>query len=535
MAKRNNSKKNKRNYKHESALLNARKGRKEAIAELENENTVYMLAQEPVYIHSREHYYKKGHETAIKILNRELSSVVTKVHAEANRLIPLLDAEVQNIVQSFGMSNWEEFRQWWAKEVQPSSVDLQTNKDALYYLALLEKIKKQATSIGTYLYIRNKGRAGKGQGMTESGVKQLINAGFVNVGFKGQYGESAGANATITKIRAEQRKDIVELSKWIVPHLVKINDKTADAIINKLKSVTGPNLDGLSGTMDIDQTFATQIGTIEEYISNMFYRELENGIIVEMDNVAAEKNKGQKDKTSKKFKADTQITMSLGSLQLSFLASDKTGMETVFEKNTGKATGYQDKFTAGIATDTLRITDVETIANLDNIDPRLNDVFLYIIKNADFFNLQDKEGKTLIVAFFAWVKLITEIVGVQRSIKDMPVVIRMFNRLYKTSDILRTFTNKRGVEIMEYVNKSYLYNFYEVYKKQNAVVLSRQELRNIKKEAMQKMSSRVTYKKLKNSIMDTLKDLNGVVTRDLKFSTSFRILLDNVENLKEFV
>ena len=534
MAKRTKSRKTKKVYQHESALLNKRGGRKEALSELENEDTIYMLSKYPIYIHSRENYYKAGNKTAIRILNRELSSVVSKVHAKANRLIPLLDMEVQNIVNAFGMSSWEEFRQWWAKEVQPNSADLQTNRDALYYLALLEKIKKQATSIGTYLYTRSKGR-GKGQGMSESGVKQLINAGFVSAGFKGQYGESAGANATITKIRAEQRKDIVELSKWLVPHLIKMNDKVALDIANKLKTITGPNLDGINGTMDIDQTFATQIGNIEEYISDMFYRELMNGITVEMNNIAAEKNKGQKNKNSKKFKADTQITMSLGSVKLSFLASDKTGMETVFEKNTGKAIGYQDKFTASIATDTLKITDVETIASLDNIDPRLNDVFLYIIKNADFFNLQDKEGKTLIVAFFAWVKLITEIVCIQNSIKDMPVVIRMFNRLYKTSDILRTFTNKHGLEIMEYVNKSYLYNFYEVYKKENAVVPSRKELRDVKKEAMQQMSGKVTYKKLKSSITDTLQTLNGVVTRDLKFSTSFRILLDNIENLKEFV
>lgn len=516
-------------YKKESVALNKQGGRKTALAELGREDVIYMLAKQPVYIHSREHYYKAGRKTAVNILNKGLSKAVAQAQQKINYLVPMLDTEVQRIVQSLNMSSWEEFQQWWSTEVQPNSVDLQTNNEALYYLALLEKIKKQATSIGTYLSSRSGGSAGKGSGMTAAGVQRLINMGFVNTGFKGTRGEQAGADAAITHIRAAQRQDLTQLAQWLVPRLIIMNDKIADNIITKLKKVVGPNLDGLNGTMNIDQTFATEIGQIQEYISAMYTRELENGIKIKMESVAAEKT----GKNSKSYKADTRHIISMGDVQVSFLSSDKTGMETQFGAGSGKAIGYIDKFTAGIKTDTLDITAVESVINFNQIDPNLNDVFQYIIKNGDFFHSRDEESKTIIVAFFAWAKLITELIGAEGSISNMPVVIRMFNRLYRTSDIMRKFSALRGVDIMQYVNKTYLYDFYKQY--QNINPIDRQTLREAKRDAMQEMSDKVTYAKLKAAITDTLQTVNGQVMRQGYFSTSFRILLGNVENLKELV
>ena len=248
-----------------------------------------------------------------------------------------------------------------------------------------------------------------------------------------------------------------------------------------------------------------------------------------MESVAAEKT----GKNSKSYKADTKHIISMGDVQVSFLSSDKTGMETQFGACSGKAIGYIDKFTAGIKTDTLDITAVESVINFNQIDPNLNDVFQYIIKNGDFFHSRDEESKTIIVAFFAWAKLITELIGAEGSISHMPVVIRMFNRLYRTSDVMRKFSTIRGVDIMQYVNKTYLYDFYKQY--QNINPIDRQTLREAKRDAMQKMSDKVTYAKLKAAITDTLQAVNGQVMRQGYFSTSFRILLGNVENLKELV
>ena len=528
---RSKQKKTKKQYKTERKTLVANGGRQKAIAELQDENVIYMLAQNPVYIHSNKLYYEAGHKTAVRILNEELSLLVNDVHTEINRLIPLLDAELQQIITALGMNSWEEFRQWWSTEVQPNSPNLQTNSEALYYLALLEKIKKQATSIGTYLYMRNKGRTGKGGGMTRSGAQQLINAGFVGADFTGAYHESAKTTDLITHIREEQRKDIIKLSQWLVPHLVSINDGYAEGIITKLKSITGSNLDGIGGSMNIDQTFANQIGRIQEYISAMFTRELTNGIKVSMRTVAAER-KGS-DQQSATFKADTQIAMNIGSVQLSFLASDKTGMETMFGKD-GRAIGYIDKFTAGIMNGTLNIERLATAADFNSIhqiDSRLQNIFHYVIKNADFFYLRDQNTKDIILALFAWMKLIVEVVGVQSSIQDVPVVIRMFNRLYRTSDILRMFSNQYGLDILRYVNKAYLNDLYNTYRPEG--LMSPKELREIKKSAMEQMHGSTTYAKLKYAIYDTLTTLNGSAARTLKFSAHFRILLDNIENLKE--
>ena len=312
----------KEKYRKEAKRIN-KEGRSRAIAELQNEDTIYILGEDPTYIHSRAVYYNKGRETAIGLLNKGLQKVVSQVHAKINRLTPILDAEVNNIVRSLNMNSWDEFQQWWMNEVQPNSPSLSTNNEALYYLSLLEKIKKQANSIGTYLTTRKAGRAGKGGDMTQSGVKKLITAGFVDVGFTGIKGEHAGANAAITQIRNNQRKDMTELAKWIVPILEKINTDTANNIILKLKKVAGPNLDGIGGG-NVDATYATDIGDMFEYISDLFNRELQNGIKVQMKNISAEKNKKLGDYIQQvdERNRDNSVTRLLGvSIEKKFIES----------------------------------------------------------------------------------------------------------------------------------------------------------------------------------------------------------------------
>ena len=54
----------------------------------------------------------------------------------------------------------------------------------------------------------------------------------------------------------------------------------------------------------------------------------------------------------------------------------------------------------------------------------------------------------MIVALFAWLKVISEVVGVTTDFSIMPPVIKAFNRLYKTSDLLKQFMQVSGTEIL---------------------------------------------------------------------------------------
>ena len=65
--------------------------------------------------------------------------------------------------------------------------------------------------------------------------------------------------------------------------------------------------------------------------------------------------------------------------------------------------------------------------------------------------------------------------------------------------------------------------------------MDKKVLRQIKGDAMSKMKGKVTYKQLKSDISATLAAVNTQVARQNYFKTSFRILLGNVENLKELV
>lgn len=506
------------------------------IAELQNPNTIYMLAGEPTYIHSTHKYYEAGLRTAREIATRALTKLISKTKVELNRLIPLLDAELQKVINFSGHSSWDSFLRWWQTEVHPFASD-NIDNEALYYLMLLEKIKKQAASIGTYLYARrSKDASGN---LNLSARTKLIKAGFVEADFQGISGEIVGSSAAITLIRQNQRNDLKSLVEWLVPKINEANDEYGEHIKSILQRNLGSNLNNLTN-IDVNKTFGPMIGELSEYITNMFKVQTAKGAEVTFTTVAPEKRKKNKANqttstqhdTHMYYKADTKIDLKMGSVSLSFLSNDKTGMETQFGRD-GKVIGFIDKFTAGLNSNTLSpkgLTDVDYIT-WDEIDPNIQDIFLYIVRNSDFMKRQSKSDKDIILAFFAWAKLITELVGAKQTISTMPIVIRMFNRLYPISDLMRQFNTVQGIDILAYVNKSYLNNYYKILKVSG--ITSAAELRKEKREVLRGLKGKATYSKLKAEINSTLRSLNGKIARTTYFSTSFRILLGNVDNLKE--
>ena len=374
----------------------------------------------------------------------------------------------------------------------------------------MEQFKKNATKIGAYLYMRKR----------QQGQK-LYDEGFI----RGTYIEGqqikAGPDDPITHIRADQRKLIKELGDY----LEKIIPKTGSVIDDAINNILANRDAG-----QVDRTFATQIGQIEEFLSSKIQGYIVDGIKISMQNVAAEKSDGKsKGKDVKSFKGDTKTIFDLGTTQLEFISSDKTGMQYAFGGNLDAQTAATiDRFTAGIDSDTLSLKNIQSSVDMDDIDPYTDDIIGYLVRNDNAFGRKDIEGKKLVLAFFGWLKLINEIVGTD---KDIIPVIRMFNRLYRTDDLLKFFLNKNGLQILTYVNQAYLEKYYDIVEGTNPEPSALYEAKkHFITESSTNEGFKLTYRALKQGILAELQTLNmAAITNGIH--TSYNILMNNIKNI----
>ena len=351
--------------------------------------------------------------------------------------------------------------------------------------------------------------------------QKLYDEGFI----RGTYIEGqqikAGPDDPITHIRADQRKLIKELGDY----LEKIIPKTGSVIDDAINNILANRDAG-----QVDRTFATQIGQIEEFLSSKIQGYIVDGIKISMQNVAAEKSDGKsKGKDVKSFKGDTKTIFDLGTTQLEFISSDKTGMQYAFGGNLDAQTAATiDRFTAGIDSDTLSLKNIQSSVDMDDIDPYTDDIIGYLVRNDNAFGRKDIEGKKLVLAFFGWLKLINEIVGTD---KDIIPVIRMFNRLYRTDDLLKFFLNKNGLQILTYVNQAYLEKYYDIVEGTNPEPSALYEAKkHFITESSTNEGFKLTYRALKQGILAELQTLNmAAITNGIH--TSYNILMNNIKNI----
>lgn len=100
---RGSSKRN-RDYAKEAARLKVI-GRRQALVELQNPDTIYMLGKSPVYIHSNQVYYKQGNITAKNLLQKDLDKIVAQVHAQIQPLCAQIDQIITNLYSGLGFNS----------------------------------------------------------------------------------------------------------------------------------------------------------------------------------------------------------------------------------------------------------------------------------------------------------------------------------------------------------------------------------------------------------------------------------------------
>lgn len=222
--------------------------------------------------------------------------------------------------------------------------------------------------------------------------QKIYDEGFI----QGEYIEGqtikAGPNDPITNIRAEQRVLLKELSTYL-EKIMPSNDKIIDDAINNLLKNASAG--------EVNRTFATQIGQIEEFLSSRISNYIVDGVNITMQNVAAEKNPNS-GKNAATFKGDTKTIAEIGTVRVEFISSDKTGMQYAFGGNYDASTAATiDRFTAGINSDTLSVKGIESSVDMNDIDPYADEVIGYLVRNDNAFGSKDITGKKLVLAFFA--------------------------------------------------------------------------------------------------------------------------------------
>lgn len=493
-------------YGHKGRILN----------ELAQDDVVYILGDKPTYLHSTKEHYIAGLKTATRILNDELNKLVGTVQNKINLINIDLNKKVDEVIKFCNKTNWEEFKNWWENDVM--GFPIEKDPVGLYYLGILNKIKENQTKINLYsTTLKNT----KKSNLTQTQSKQLQQHGFLD--------STLQFTPEFKQLMSDNRKLIKELNYYITNNL-------ADDVNYTYIELAYKNLQ--NAVKNSSPTFSSiAIGRFEEFLTAALVEQVYDGIAINFSMLAGEISKGKKDKkeNTKTYKVDTgalleKNTIDGGYLSITLPMSDKTGMGYVFGQP-GTMPSVIDQFTASVKTDTLKLfsnelytADILTIAKLN---PEIDGLFQYIIRNADMFGLKVKEQKDLIFCFFAWAKIIIELVGDYKSIDSIPVVIKFFNRIYKTSDVLNMFKSIKPLNILSFVNKSYLASFYSVQTTSKSANL----LYNKKRDALQKMNDGVTYKKLKNAINDTLGDFyNSMPTRTI--DTSFRIIMDNINKIR---
>lgn len=510
----------KKRYENKLISMSARSNVRQAgaISELKDPNTIYMLGETPVYVHSHEQYIKQGLKTA----KLELSSILTKVVEETknkiSKIIPILEAQTKEIYKTFNFDNVNEFINWWGTEIEKDYEnwgEKDEKSSNLYYLSLLKHYKKlqlmkaltrPRNGASEWLNIKDEAFATLKTNWETDDNEANSEKGFINA-----------ANRKLRAISKEFRNA----------------DNLADLVSKKYKNATlVDNTGGKGSTIEAIayrikkgiELNAEQIGKLEEFLAGTIKKEISTkygDAILEITHAAAE----DIGKSTKNIKSDSKYTIkSNGKVILEFFSSDKTGMEYCFGKNYVDKSRIIDRFTANIETKTGFLSNVGSMVE---VDPSWDNIIRYIMLNSFKRGIGElgRESRTKIVYLFAWTKLLNEIIAGDGNF--LPFV-KVFNHWYPTSEILNIFLKLKQEDIRDYINVTKVKDFMNR-KTDNIDAAKLADFENKKKEALSDLQL-VSYKTLKNALNEELEELNDTLKSRLSFKTYYSIQLNNIRN-----
>ena len=525
--------------KRKTSYSSSSKIKKRVLSELNNPEVVYHLGQQPVYIHSREAYFRAGLKTATREMSILLSDLVDKQKKTIQTKINLIDTEWTNKLQHAfkdEITNFTEFKRFW-----DNCINNQQNPsefaNRLFYLVQLKDARVKQSALNQ---IRDNALKSvqKQYGKTPSiqgaqALQELLRMFNMQVSIAPS-GKTYQYTGEGKKLEQFWNKCITESTKQV---LSSMNDAKIAGIYDLLTQAQIAAIK--NGKTDINIPH-TQIGKLLEWQSVGIYKNIVDNPLLDdkiiplvanmvVTNVSAEENSGN----SIIEKADTKfqfIDSMSGEIILEFLTSDKASESITYNKKIDINSKNIEQFNASLATSTLDFSNYKlSIPSFESNKEHINAFINYVMSNAKaFVNIVSvKEFKELIVLYAAWMKICVEIVG-DTNISNTPIAIRTMRTIYNTADVLRLFVNLNTRDMLKYLNKSQIENSF--YKAAIPFLNSTKDgIFMRKKLVLNRLGAKVNYDTLKNDsvLYSYLQSISGEIEKPV-LETSFNIKLSNI-------
>jgi hypothetical protein len=238
------------------------------------------------------------------------------------------------------------------------------------------------------------------------------------------------------------------------------------------------------------------------------------------------------------FKADSFDILNWGA-KISFFSTIKTGegFDYASQKNPN---ARLSRFTASLSSSNLDFSKINEHVESEvyaRDSKELTALFQYVLRNGVAFNAAShiSNFQYMIAAYFAWLKILIEIIGNPYSQYTVPIALKMFKDIYNTADIIRLFIGISPLDILnsKFINMTELKNHFINLNYGRPII----EEDSKKRKNVATGKSNILYKAKAEIISNELlkKDENGNVDNsDVTYEHLYERMLETLNNeLKE--
>lgn len=460
-----------------------------AMRELNNQNLIYQMGGNPVYLHSFKAYFNTGLRIAMNTITSLLNSVFNQRKQVLLSYADMVDdrwkQKLQDIFQGV-IPTFEEFKKKW---------DAQKGKQSVFNaIASLADYKEAQTKLSAYgikqTEVRTKYKAELTKDISTERLnqinKELAPSGLQIIGVKANntisWGGAAAAEA------AEWSKYVRNYNKKAIPIILEKAKTSAgyralvDQNINTKKTKALNQAEKLAkaadrelSEKDIAQIIAdnsqmtsispTNIGNLFEYdsVGDYVLQLVDKAIDFKLVNVATNV-KGSKQSESSTT-ADTKLMFGNIDIFLSDKASESVNYS---DSSSWYLQPTDEQFHAAFESKTLNFARLEVPDAMSDYEYELvQNLCNYVHKNSAVFKgTRGKPNKQDIVAFKekvvflgAWIKISKAIIGTPSGTlaHDTPIGLRTLRSIYNIGDLLRFFgTQTKPEDIRNYLQQNTL-------------------------------------------------------------------------------
>lgn len=446
-----------------------------ALRELSNPNTVFVLGKDVTYIHSSDVYWKAGLQTAETVFMRCLSKLYNEQQRKMNHIINYIDKEWKRILDAYKINTFEEFQKkytevyhtygskqkpyWDALEslhdakILKTFLDTVSSQGAQSYEQTIKNYKKLGFDITGITTKKTSGKYSekalvkKLQTALNNALKQLYNSkemlNYEDYQIKALAKEMGSSISTKTsQIHAVFGK----LQELIEAEVFKVLDKDVDMVLDAIQK------------SNTDADFKKAIKTTLQNLENNSLR-----VVPVIGEVEGRQSQYTKLNTGRN-KSDSFDILTINGHTEAFFSTMKTGHIYDYAQKyvEGQPPPMQNRFTATLQMENLNFSHINEVSGNPSVvhsnqAQQVDALMKYVYRNAAVVGTTNKDlenFRDMTVAYYGWLKILTEIVGNPENEFMIPISLKIFDRIYSTADVIRKF---QGIDMMKLLDTGFFY------------------------------------------------------------------------------